>query len=275
MTIRILAIVVTYYPEEALLNANIGAFVNFVDKILIWENTPLQKKEAYRYIEHEKVEYCGDGKNSISHALNYAWRYAKKNGYDYLLTMDQDSQWENFCDFLNHTINDPNAPVGIWGPFHNSFKPVIMERDCIITSGMLVDISIINRIGGWNEFFDIDCVDDEFCLSAKRLGISSYVFGMCRMIHHLGNPKPVRVFKKSTFVPNYSYNRLYGIYKSHVSLLRMFPEVQSIRIDFWNYWIPQIKWIVVCENNHVKKFFAILGGILKGLVCCIPERYSC
>ena len=88
---KILAIVVTYYPEKNLLKKNINAFIEYVDKVLIWENTPESEKLSFRFIHDEKIEYCGDGINSISHALNYGWKYAKRNGYDYLLTMDQDS----------------------------------------------------------------------------------------------------------------------------------------------------------------------------------------
>ena len=101
---KILAIVVTYYPERDLLEKNISAYIEYVDKVLIWENTPEEYKLQYRFVEHKKVEYCGDGINSISHALNHAWKYAIENGYDYLLTMDQDSLWADFSSFLNNTI---------------------------------------------------------------------------------------------------------------------------------------------------------------------------
>lgn len=269
---KILAIVVTYFPDKDLLIKNVSSFVDNVEKVLIWENTPKSERKKYRFIEHEKVEYCGDDMNSISHALNYAWNYAVDNKFDYLLTMDQDSQWVDFKEFLSETIYNPNAPIGIWGPYHNDSLQEILEYDAIITSGMLVKTSLISKIGGWNEFFAIDCVDDEFCLSAKRLGINSYIIGMCKMTHHLGNPKPVTVWGKTAYTGNYSHKRLYSIYKNHLVLVRMFPEIQSIKRDFWNYWIPQIKWIVVCEDNHLKKFFAIFRGLLIGLLCQIPSR---
>ena len=42
---RILAIVVTYYPERDLLVRNVEAFIDHVDKVLIWENTPSKDKQ--------------------------------------------------------------------------------------------------------------------------------------------------------------------------------------------------------------------------------------
>ena len=105
MESKVLAIVVTYYPEKHLICNNIEAFIDNVDKVLIWENTPQEECNKYRFLVNEKIEYCGDGNNSISKALNYGWKYARENGYNYLLTMDQDSVWVNFPLFLDKTIN--------------------------------------------------------------------------------------------------------------------------------------------------------------------------
>ena len=71
---HILAIVVTYYPDKQLLGDNIAAFIDHVDKVLVWENTPDLDKEAFRIPAGGKIEYCGDGNNSISRTLNYGWR---------------------------------------------------------------------------------------------------------------------------------------------------------------------------------------------------------
>ena len=74
---KILAIVVTYYPKKELLEKNVNAFIEDVEKVLIWENTPSSDKIQYRYLTGNKIEYCSDGTNSISRALNYGWQYAK------------------------------------------------------------------------------------------------------------------------------------------------------------------------------------------------------
>ena len=264
---RILAIVVTYYPDRKLLEANIDAFVNYVDKILIWENTPTDKKEMYRYIKSEKVEYCGDGGNSISRALNYGWKYAKEYNYDYLLTMDQDSQWEDFRQYLNQTVYNPCVSGGIWGPEAYGNKPKeIIESDRIITSGMLLSVELISRIGGWNEAFSIDCVDDEFCLRAKNMGIKTYILGMCRLYQRYGTPKKVSFLGRVATINYDSPGRLYSIYKYHVLLMRLFPENRKLKDEFWDCWIPLIKWTIVFGDKPIKNLFAIFGGIISGRI---------
>ena len=265
---RILAIVVTYYPERELLEKNISAFIEDVDHVLIWENTPAEEKISYRFIEHEKVEYCGDGMNSISHALNFAWQKARSSGYDYVLTMDQDSVWEGFHSYIEQTVNNPKAPFGIWGPdvFEGDIINEIQEYDKIITSGMLLKVDLIDQVGGWNEFFPIDCVDDEFCLRAKRKGIRTYMFGMCRLHQQFGTPKTVSFLGHSWILGYDSPKRLHSIYKNHVILVRMFPESKSAEYELRCYWLPLIKWYVLGGAKPIHNFVAIFRGVTSGLI---------
>ena len=201
MSNRILAIVVTYNPDKALLEKNISVFINDVDKVLIWENTPGAEKYQYRLIDNSKVEYCGDGVNSISHALNYAWKYAETNGYNYLLTMDQDSVFENFSLFIENTIFNDNAPKGIWIPLMVNGNHLIKQDSSVkvkevffgITSGMLLELSVIRKVGGWNEAFAIDGVDCEFCFHANRVGVNIFCFLNVNMFHQLGEYKKVHL----------------------------------------------------------------------------------
>lgn len=274
---RILAIVVTYYPEKELLYCNISAFIDYVDKVLIWENTPRRDSESYRYINDEKVEYCGDGVNSISHALNYAWHYAKDNGYDYLLTMDQDSVWVNFSDFLNKTIYNPNAPYGLYGPTiddgvnDRSYDDDFHCHD-IITSGMLIPINLLNEIGGYGEFLKIDGVDFYLCYRAMELGYGVYTVKNCFLKQQFGNYGFAKFLNHSFTTYRYSATRLYEIYKSQIIMLRRFHTTEEFRRNFWKN--RMIKWpfkILFGEDDKVNKFKAIIKGIFAGLFFNLKE----
>ena len=264
----ILAVVVTYFPEKELLDKNINAFILHVDKVLIWENTPSNKREGYRFICHEKVEYCGDDINSISHALNYAWRYARDNGYDQLLTMDQDSCFENFPRYLKQTIFNENAPTGIYVPPIKELRIEINkdfeEINRPITSGMLIPVALIDRIGGWNEDFKVDAVDDEFCLHAHSLGIKIFAVKDIVMQHRIGEPIKRRLWGHMITLSNYSPNRLYGIYRNKIILARKYPQFSYMKEDL-NSWLRNIVWIFLFEGNKVRKLVSILRGCFAGL----------
>ena len=277
MSKRILAIVVTYHPDKALLEKNISAFISSVEKVLVWENTPGGQKRQYRFGDNSKVEYCGDGINSISHALNYAWRYAEKERYDYLLTMDQDSVFENFSHYLEYTIRNTQAPQGIWIPLAvtGENKPALREKGQDIkevffgnTSGMLLKISVIGRIGGWNEAFAVDGVDCEFCFHASRVGVKIYAFLNVFLYHQLGEYKKVKFLNRFFELRNYSPVRYYTIYKSHVLLMRLFPEQKEFLNTCRYYWGGMIKWIFMFESHRFRKMYYIVKGIAEG--CLTP-----
>lgn len=277
---KILAIVVTYFPERVLLEKNISAFIDDVEKILIWENTPEDKKLQYRFIDHPKVEYCGDGINSISHALNYAWQYAETNGYNYLLTMDQDSVFENFSQYVNVTIGNSHAPQGIWTPKvvseENPKNPSEQgwsgEIYNTITSGMLQSLALVAKNGGWNEVFAIDGLDDDYCFHAQRVGIKIYRNYDIYLIQQYGVPQTVNFFGHSITLRNYSAQRYHSIYWSHALLMRMYPEQKYFRELCYCYWKGMIKWIFLFEENGYKKLYKIISGIVSGNTCRIPRR---
>lgn len=282
MATRILAIVVTFFPEKELLKKNINAFIDKVDKVLIWENTPGNKKHEYRFITDSKVEYCGDGINSISHALNYAWKYAVSKGYDYLLTMDQDSVFENFSYYVEKSIQSDSFNDVIWTPTLVTLeypKPLskseeVTEVKSAITSGMFQKISVISIIGGWNESFAIDGLDDEYVFYAQRIGVK-----ICRVMdafmnQQYGNPQKVEFLGHSVTLANYSARRYYMIYRSHVQIIRMFPEQELFKAVYKSHWLGMIKWIFIFEKHKIKKMFSITMGILGGHLCNLPYRVS-
>ena len=277
---KILAIIVTYFPERELLEKNIAAFINDVDRVLIWENTPEEKRHVYRFIDNSKVEYCGDGINSISHALNFAWIYAKSNGYDYLLSMDQDSLLVGFTQYLKYTVYNNDAPQGIWAPYIIESEEAIDKGakgkkkviPSTITSGMLVSIPIITRVGGWNETFVIDGLDVDFCFYANRLGIKTYHFLDIYLIQSYGNSRDIHFWGRNITLRNYSPRRYYTIYRSHWLLMRMYPEQRYFGEFCKSYWAGMIKWIIIFEKHGIRKFVYIIAGILSGLFCAIPKR---
>ena len=264
---RILAIVVTYYPEKELLERNVRAFIDHVDKVLIWENTPSPDKLDYRFIEHEKVEYYGDGINSISRALNYAWEYANDYGFDYLLTMDQDSYFENFGNYVGKTVLNPEAPEGIWTPQINgeSVSGDFEEIEIPITSGMLASVKIVNTIGGWNESYTIASVDDEFFLLAHQCKIKKYKVNEASLIQRFGTTQVVTVFGHRMELRNYGPQRLYDIYRNNFILIREYPEIDYLRKNFFHYWLKAIVLVFLFEKQRFSKTAAIFRGIVSGL----------
>lgn len=269
---RILSIVVTYYPEEDLLKQNLASFVSMVDKVIIWENTPEDRKMSFRYINHPKVDYYGDGINSISHALNYAWQYAKKNGYDYLLTMDQDSVINHFEKLKEYALQHFSEMI-IMGPslLPSDNEGALIEAiksEEIITSGMLVPVKVLNFLGGYDERLTIDGIDTDLCLRASLQKIYTYQINGCFIQQRFGQPL-VKYHKGVKYeINSYPANRLRSILKAHVYLMRKYPNMSSNTKSYIkNHYIRgKLREILLFEDKKLSKSYNLLKGILEGLL---------
>lgn len=273
---KILAIIVTYYPDKALLVENIKAIIDSVDKILLWENTPADESLKYRLPQNKKIEYVSNYINSISYALNYGWKYANEKGYDCLLTMDQDSVWESFDAFLDmvssrYGDNMIYAPVIAPGKYDDKESFVV---DWTITSGMLVPISVLNQVGGYCELFNIDGIDMDFCLKAKEHNISVVILRNGVLHQRYGTPMVRYIMGKRITCSNYMPYRLFEIIYSHIVIF--FVHNISIRSRIWiirQCMVDIPLKILLFEDNKIQKIKAICSGFKKAIVTIVKKQY--
>ena len=112
----IASIVVLYHPKTEELFDNIRSYYNVVDKVLVWRNSP--EEIIVPADLEEKVVMMGSGSNDyMAKPLNAALEWCEKNGYDYLLTMDQDSRWENAEHFIERATALAEDDVAIYAPY--------------------------------------------------------------------------------------------------------------------------------------------------------------
>src|SRR4030065_360634 len=90
---KIAAVVVWYNPEQTVLN-NINTYINQIDKIFIVDNSDYNNNSLLEKLQTlSNTEYIANKNNiGIAAALNIGANKAVKEGFDYLLTMDQDSE---------------------------------------------------------------------------------------------------------------------------------------------------------------------------------------
>lgn len=91
---KVMAVVILYHPDAKVLG-NIKTYLDDVEQLLILDNSEQGRQNselAAMLSELPHSRYIAFGDNlGISYALNYALKQA--DGYDYLLTMDQDSSF--------------------------------------------------------------------------------------------------------------------------------------------------------------------------------------
>lgn len=268
-TKHILGIVITYNPDEDLLKDNINAFADHIDEIIIWDNTPNGSLVAKRIAEDRiNSRYITEEENKgISYVLNKAWHYAADNGYDFLLTMDQDSIWQDFENYLNTTLSR-TAPEGIYGPEVRT-SPVkgktFLLTDYVITSGMLISVKILNLIKGYKSDFFVDGIDMEMCLRAKSYGIPTFRISNCHLQQRFGTPQTITICGLDNHTNNYPSSRIHEILKSHTYILLNYSCSFSLQKKIVLTYFWKVPWkIILFESDKGQKLKAYCKGIIEG-----------
>lgn len=260
---KILVVIVTYWPDLKLLHSNIAAYKDFVSKIIIWDNTP---KRCELHIEGIKI--YSTGKNmGLPYAYNFAYKYAKGNGFTHMMTMDQDSVWVNFEQYIKQIEKQNEDAIYIVGSDSSLNKP-IQERSFGINSGSIIPISILDATKGFSVDFFLDLVDEYFQYSARELGFRVYLVGNCYIKHTLGSPRKVTYFGFLSFISqNYSPMRLYGIARNNILMFKRFHIPVECKINRIMYvFIKTPLKILLAEGNKYQKMKALVMGGVDGIL---------
>ena len=113
---EVIAIVIAYNIKKNLLSENIFSYINFVDKVLVVDNSD-KPTDLSNINKTNKIEYISlNGNFGIAKALNVGLEYAFKYKYKYALTMDQDSKFSN--NLIEEYRKNQQANVAIYSPFY-------------------------------------------------------------------------------------------------------------------------------------------------------------
>ena len=211
---KIAAIIVIYYPEYDSLERLVDVLSRQVDSVIVVDNgsadgiADLIKKRL-----NSQGVYIDAGANlGVAGAYNVGAAQAKSQAMSRMILFDQDSQPErDMLDKLMEAMSkkiDEGARVAAVGPQYADVKalhvsPVtlsgitlhqikcaadnIIEADHLISSGCLISMSALDKVGPFNEELFIDNVDVEWCLRAKYNGYNAFAVCGAYMRHDMGD----------------------------------------------------------------------------------------
>ncbi|HEU5051775.1 MAG TPA: glycosyltransferase [Hanamia sp.] len=201
---KIAGVVILYKPPLEVLK-NISTYKKEVEKLYIVDNSVHKSKEIIK--EFEKANdflYLNDKENwGIAKRLNQVIQLAIEENFDWLLTMDQDSNFDknglafylNCCHGFNGRDNvsmfGVNFSERVEKTINCSFKAV----HHLITSGSLLNLNLFPEIGNFDENLFIDEVDFEYCLRSISKGFQVVQFENIYLNHNLGQTSILRSFK--------------------------------------------------------------------------------
>ena len=239
------AVIVTFRPEIGMLRKVVTSVKDQVEQLLIFDNgTDAPELSAYlSEVEVASTSVIRSPTNvGLATAMNRAADYARQNGFGYLLLLDQDSQPHSVMvstlktALLELNQTEPTAAVGpqfrdrrtgYIAPFVKVGFPISrkiaggpgqrIKCDFLISSGTLLPLSSLDRVGPMDESLFIDNVDLEWCFRAQYRGMALYGICDAQMQHSIGDAvRPSRLV--SGGIKIHSPTRLYYIMRNRVLL---------------------------------------------------------
>ncbi|MGL5963338.1 MAG: glycosyltransferase family 2 protein [Fusobacteriaceae bacterium] len=264
----ICAVVVWYNPTEEMVQ-NIRSYNKFVSKVYIVDNSNFSNINLLKNKNDINFEYIPKLENlGIAKALNIGCEKAIKEKYEWILTMDQDSNFEkknlkNYFDF----VKNKNSEIGIVCPIYkySHFQKVLYKKspfeeiDKVITSGNLVNLKAYLEVGKYNEDFFIDQVDFDFCKQLNKINKKIIQMNSIFLNHSLGNSEEKKILGKSIVVTNHSPIRRYYMSRNIMYMIKKYP---NLRIKYIGFIFLEFFKIILFEKNKNKKLNYFFKGII-------------
>ncbi len=293
--LNICAVVITKDPDPGLLD-RMKELRESVEKIILVDNGSSHPSlETITQLEVGSwTEVIWNSENlGVATALNMGTRAAIEGGYEWILTLDQDSEPES--DMVRELIRSyekqiSKSTIGMIAPrivdarvdrealFLRASSKFLYERvrcekqdldhvATVITSGALINLACFTKVGGFREDLFIDYVDTDFCLRAKLLQYRILVSCRAKLKHQFGDRKEVRWGPVTLYPSFHSPERWYTISRNRIPMIKKF----GLRFPFWllyefvasTYTFTRM---LLTEDQKFKKVFACLKGSWDGLL---------
>ena len=147
--LRIAGVVTLYNPTDDDIK-NINTYIDDIDVLYVIDNTEGYNNKN-RLPKTKKINYIFNNENvGVAKALNIGAKKAIENGYEWLLTMDQDTTFKPgvMNKMKEYILLNDTSNIGIITPWHNiqiTRKKTDVEFDNpkdAMTSGNLLNLNI-------------------------------------------------------------------------------------------------------------------------------------
>jgi rhamnosyltransferase len=268
---KIAAVVILYNPEISVLK-NLNTYIDQVDKLIVVDNSDNINESIFQKVQSlNKVIYISNkGNLGIAAALNIGAKKAIAEGFEYLLTMDQDSEAPPFLISNLLECFSQDSKIAIVAPLlhHPTGRNIGHETTksyeqvfTAWTSGNLVKLNIFQIAGGYKENFFIDYVDHEICLRLNTMGYKIYTANKIVLKHNLGKIEEVNLLFRKVYPTNHSPLRLYYRTRNRFYVKNIykifFPDF--FKEDDRAFWKSYLK-VVLFEKDKFQKIKYILRG---------------
>jgi len=269
------ATVILYQPTSSILE-NINSYINAVDKIYVIDNSTninTTLVTQIKALDSKKVIYYSNNENTgIGSALNRAASEAITANYQWLLTMDQDSRFDDIDSFFTccnaYTKHDE---VAIFAPSIDVQKN---DSNCnhdnpkvVITSGNLVNLKHYETVGGFESKLFIDEIDHDFCLKLGERNLTIVKFLHIVLHHAIGDEIQLSsiILRRHKNRRIHNYQRVYYQTRNRLYMAKRhsknYPQAFSLHSVLYKVIYKKVIRIIQWEPDKLRKLKAIYHGV--------------
>lgn len=271
------AIVILYNPDEDAIE-RIGIYARNFSEVFVVDNSEVIDHDIKeRLTRYSNCTYRAmNGNEGIAKALY--WGYSQINNYDFVLTMDQDSFYddanivamkkiiENYND-ESVAIFSANYSKKYFDKKNNQYtisklsihKDSIKEVNFCMTSGSFVKVEFLKEVLPLTDLF-IGYVDNLLCYKLLNNKKKLLRVGCSSFLQQVGNDVKNSLYNRFFHVLNHSEIRYYYMIRNNLLLQREFKNNMNVRLLLKISLLRVLFNIVIGESNKKSKLVACLEG---------------
>ena len=292
---KFLAVIVTYNPDVDRLNENLKAISCQIDKAVIVDNGSEDKSflEKLSFIYNAAV-ISNEKNKGIAYALNQGMKYAYENGYEWVITLDEDSVCpDNIISSAKKLLEEKSRKKNSLADASNTdcnlndiamIVPLIKETASgelcelgtavnaesyqevgkCITSAAITNVRIWKKLRGFDNKLFIDYVDYDYSI---RCIINDYkIIRMNEVVldHRIGKSEYRKFLWTKIRVANHSPYRKYYIARNIVIYIKRYAKHISVVAELLRLF-KVLLLIVLYEDNKAEKLRAYFKGLSAGI----------
>lgn len=276
---NIFAVIVTYEPDNSLIRLY-DSIKNQADEIYVIDNNSCNKSSVsiLKELENKNISVIYNKENvGVATALNQGIKIAVDKKYEWILTLDQDSEflpntyncilesYEKLKDKEKIMIIAPKAieRINLQKDKMSDLKDILWKDVVLnLTSGSLIKTEAFTNVGFFDDKLFIEQVDNDFCYRLIKNGYKIKVAGNVNFIQEIGHAK--KIF--GCIVRNHNSKRKYFLSRNVTIMLKRYfftAPYTTIRYFLGGTIFGWLK-ILLFENEKIKKILSGFKGFIDG-----------
>ena len=210
---KLAGIIIMFHPEMYVWD-NINTYIEDINILYVLDNSEYYNDNLLSKLQkNPKVRYISmNGNQGLAKALSKGCKLAKEEGYEYVLTMDQDSKFEDNAvaklkkymkNHKEYSIIAANAKsIDKDGKTLYIRKSGVDIREVywVMTSGSLMNLKDYFEAGGFNEELFVGGIDIDIGIKLHMLNKKIGVLENAIILQRYGNSEERKLFGKKIYV---------------------------------------------------------------------------